>query len=980
MPAVSVGELEATLGLDTKGFSAGIAKAGKSLQKFGGNVTSAGKSLTKGLTLPIVAAAGLSVKAAADFESSFAGVRKTVDATEAEFKAFEKDLRNLALEVPINVNELNAIAEAAGQLGIEKKNIISFTKTMAQLGVTTNLTSEEAATGFARFANITQLPQKEIANLGSTVVDLGNNLATTEKEILDMSLRLAGAGSQIGLTEDQILGFAGALSSVGIRAEAGGTAFSKVMIDIAQAVSNGGEAVKGFAEVAGVSAKDFAESFEKTPARAIQAFVAGLGRMSDEGENVFGVLDELDLSSIRVRDTLLRASGAGELVGKSLGIASKAFKENTALAKEAEQRFVTFESKMTLFKNSVQDLGITFGNILLPMLLDVVNRVRPLIESFRDLSPRTKRIIVVVGLLAAAIGPLLIVIGSLVGAVGTLTTVLLPVIGTVALVAAGIAALIAIGVLLIKNWASIKKNNKELFDAIGESVREVVREARPLIKEFIELMVEGSKLVKRTFEKIWPLISDEVVIAAKVIKAVIGTKIKLALNSIKIGMQILQGDWEGAWKSMKEQVKITTKGIIDIIKPLKDEIVNFLDRTKVAITEKLEDWKEAFEEWFVATAILTKAKLEELGNSIANWLESIPSRIKTRLQLWGIAIEEWFDSMPERILSKLENWTEALNKWTEEQNEKNKKQFEEWGKSIIEWFESMPTEIADSLILWRQSIFDWFEEMPGKIAKKLEDWKTAFEEWFVNMVATIKGGLDGWWIETKAWLKDLPKRFTDKLDDLKDSIVQWFKDLAKNTIFRDTGKEMMEKTIGGTEEKKQEFIDRLGKVIVDVMIAVGAAVLVATVAAGREIIKRIIEGVTNGKEDLKEAILGAIQGAIDSLVNIKIPKIPLPHFSITGEFDLNPIGGVSAPSVGVDWFAKGGIFTAPSIIGVGEKGPEAVIPLSQLGEITGGGGDTFQIENINVNVPDGRVDTFMSELNKQTRTANLRNRVINNGS
>src|SRR5690606_28643201 len=167
----------------------------------------------------------------------------------------------------------------------------------------------------------------------STIVALGNNLATTESEIVEMGLRIAGAGAQIGLTEAQILAFAGALSSVGIAAEAGGSAISRVMINMANAVQEGGERLALFAKVAGMSVTDFKKAFEQDAGMAIVAFIEGLGRMSQAGENVFAVLEELGLSEIIVRDALLRAAGAGDLFRNSLDLATEAWEENVALTK-----------------------------------------------------------------------------------------------------------------------------------------------------------------------------------------------------------------------------------------------------------------------------------------------------------------------------------------------------------------------------------------------------------------------------------------------------------------------------------------------------------------------------------------------------------------------------------------------------------------------------------------------------------------------
>ena len=263
--------------IDTSGLQNDLGKLGN-VARSGAQVTTAAIA-SIGAAIASVAAA--SFKVGSEFESAFAGVQKTVNATEEEFAALRQGILDLARDMPLAATEIAGIAEAAGQLGIQTQNIMSFTKTMADLGVATNMSSEEAATALARLANITQMPQENFDRLGATIVDLGNNLATTEREIVDMSLRLAGAGNQVGLTEDQILSFSGALSSVGIAAEAGGTAFSKLMSDMQLAVKTGSESLQDFADVAGMSAQEFQRAFEEDAASAIISFIDGLANAQD---------------------------------------------------------------------------------------------------------------------------------------------------------------------------------------------------------------------------------------------------------------------------------------------------------------------------------------------------------------------------------------------------------------------------------------------------------------------------------------------------------------------------------------------------------------------------------------------------------------------------------------------------------------------------------------------------------------------------
>lgn len=361
-------------------------------------------------------------KAAVDYEAALAGVKKTTDPTAIQFAAFEQGFRNLANTIPVSAKELANMGAMAGQLGIHNESLLTFVETMAKLQTATNIIGEEGAAELAKFMNIMGTSQDRVSNLGSSLVDLGNNFATTEKDILDMALNLAGAGKQIGLSEGSVFGLATALSSVGIEAEKGGSAFSKVMINMAKAVdemdTSAGSKLREFAGVSHMTAEEFASLFQSNPAAAIAAFVEGLGRASEEGSTAIGILQEMNIKEVRLRDTLLRAGGAYKLFNDAVNRGNQAFKDNTALQREFQTFSETTASKLALAKNRLTDVAIEAGNKLLPVLAEFlksssgwIDGIKGMVEWFSKLPPGIQQVAGALTGLAVFGGPVMTIFG-----------------------------------------------------------------------------------------------------------------------------------------------------------------------------------------------------------------------------------------------------------------------------------------------------------------------------------------------------------------------------------------------------------------------------------------------------------------------------------------------------------------------------------------------------------------------------------------
>lgn len=619
-----------------------------------------GSTLTKSITTPLVAGAGVVTKFAADFDTAMVGVSKTTDLTDKEFKEMSDSIRGMAKEMPATAVEIAGVAEAAGQLGIEKENILGFAQTMIDLGETTNMTADEAATSFAKFANITQMPQTEFEKLGSVVVDLGNNMATTEKDIVNMGTRLAGTGNQVGLTESEIMGLAAAMSSVGIEAEAGGSAMSTTLKKINTEVLSGGEKLRGYAEVAGMSASQFAEAWKTKPTEALTSFIQGLKKIQDSGGDVNSVLKELGITGIRETDTLTRLAGAGDLLGGAFDVANNAFNENTALATEAEKRYESFGAKMDMFKNRLTDAGITIGDVLMPHIEKLVDGIGNLADRIAEADPSVVQIGLAMAAFAAAIGPLLLIISKIAAVIGTVSGALAVMGGAtagatpamlglakvfgviktsfmgllgllqahpvIAIITAALAILIP---LIVKNWDSIKEFLLNTWNSIKESASAIWQG----ISEFFSNIWQG---VTETWSVVWEGITTTL--------TELWTSFIESVSPIWEGLvTIFQFIWEAikeifnvAWIAVSTPIILAWQVFIATAKTIFDGLVKFFKSIWESIKTGATIVWNAIKGVLLPIWNAIKGKATEIFNAIKTKITEIWNAIKSKTtEVWN---------------------------------------------------------------------------------------------------------------------------------------------------------------------------------------------------------------------------------------------------------------------------------------------------------------------------------------------------------
>ena len=367
---------------------------------------------------------GLSSKTAIDFEDAFVGVKKTVEGTDEELEQIRKDIMALSNRIPIATTQLFELAEEAGQLGIKTKDITSFTETMAKLGTATNLSATEAGEAIATFVNVMGTLPENYERIGSVIVQLGNNSKATESDIVEMSQRMSGAAATLGMSESSVLGLATALSSVGLEAEMGGTAISRVMNDFNRA-ANGVETKYGslsqYAKICGMSTKEFSDTVKNNAGEAIKQFVIGLGDTNRTGQSTIQLMSDLGINEVRLTDTMLRLANASGTVDEYMKMADQEWINNNALNEEAAKRYADTASSIEIAKNKVAEISDKFGKILLPVINDVLKGVGNFVDWLGNLDESTQKNIVKLTAFVALLAPIAKGISSITGTISSVT-------------------------------------------------------------------------------------------------------------------------------------------------------------------------------------------------------------------------------------------------------------------------------------------------------------------------------------------------------------------------------------------------------------------------------------------------------------------------------------------------------------------------------------------------------------------------------
>ena len=589
-------------------------------------------------------------EAAAKFETSMAGVKRTVGGDDTFIKTLGESFKEMSTTMPITADELASIATTAGQLGIAQENVETFTQVMAQLATTTDLTADNAATMLAQFANITGTTDYE--RLGATVAALGDSTATTASKVVEMSQGMAAAANIAGMSETDILAISAAVGSLGIEAASGSTSMSTLITTLYKATQTGNK-LEEFASVAGMTADQFKQAWATDAAGALNTFIQGLNDVERNGKSAVVILDELGITNVRQTKAILGLASAGDLLGNTLSQAKSAWSENSALAEKAGIMYNTTEAKMTMLGNAVNNVKVAVGDALNPALAGMADALTSVVEPIAEWIEQNPAVVQGITAFVAVLGIGVVALTAytavtkLAAAASALFTASFPPLAIISAVAVGIGVLV--GVISALSGASSDSSktlgemaaeyeelNKELEEQ--KNIQNLVDQYESLNKELKNLgnVDAGDIELKAKIEKSG--VSEENLKLIQTLKESIDNKkgeIKQILtisgadqvtdeNLEKI-IQLADGAQDGD-HSLEQELAI--QGVDDItpenlqkIKDLSSEVVDETDTLKQTLeVEGFESYEEAEK---IANLQMSSATYEKLIKlNITNYAEA----------------------------------------------------------------------------------------------------------------------------------------------------------------------------------------------------------------------------------------------------------------------------------------------------------------------------------------------------------------------
>lgn len=854
--AVNVGSAVGYLDLDISGFLRGMREANQEAQSFtgklentlgsgfksiGGTLTSAGSSLTKGLTAPIVGAGAAAIKTTADFDSSMSKVSAVSGAVGKDFDALRSKAREMGATTKFSASDaadaMNYMAMAGWKTEDMLNGISGIMNLAAASGEDLATTSDivtDALTAFGYGA--------EDAGRLADIMAAASSNANTNVAMMGESFKyVAPVAGALGYSMEDTSVAISLMANAGIKASQGGTALRTMLTNLANPTDEMAAAM----EALGVSLVDD-EGNMKSLRQVMLDLRSGFGDLKiseDEfNEALADLNDKVESGTITEEEygkqlELLaeRAYGAegaekaryaAMLSGKTgmsglLAIVNASQEDFDKLTESIDNSTGTAEQmakvmqdnlsgQITILKSALQELAISFGDILMPKIREFVAKIQDLVAKFNSLSEEQKQQVVRFALMAASIGPVLLVIGKLLTGVATMITTFKTLKGAVTSIKAGmsilsgaiggslapIAAVIAIVGVLIAAFVNLWKTNDEFRNAIintWKTIQQTVSSFISGIKERLNSIGITMESVTKTLKKIWDgfcsVLAPVFEFAFGRIANILKTVLNVITGLVDIFIGLFTGNWEQAWNGAKE----VFIAIWDGIKETFSSILEFVQQLFGGALDWI--WNKWNETWNNVITFFQNA-WESILTAMSNAAEWLGQAAQTAVEL----VTNFFRNLPYNLGYICGLIIATIIKFVADMVTKAKELGMNFVQAVISFFQQLPGNIQkfakdayNKIVTWASdtvakgreagntflnSVISFISQLPSKIASFCTQIITRLAQWVSNMSAKGKDGAKKLWDGVINGLAGLPGRMVSIGSDIVSGVWRGIKNAA----------------------------------------------------------------------------------------------------------------------------------------------------------------------------------------------------------
>lgn len=384
--------------------SAQTQKLSEQSMAFGRGSLAAGAGMAAAFALPI--------KAAMEFETGMAGVKKVVEDLQGEkgalaFKEFSNEVLKLGREIPLAYSELTDLVAAGGRMGIAKEHLITYAKETAKMAAAFDMAAGDIGQKVGKLAGVFEIPIDKIGGLADAINHLDDNSKSSGKDIIEVLMRISGTARQVGMSAQQAAALGSTFLTLGSSAEVAGTASTAMLRELSIATMQPKKFQEALGEL-GLSAEKLQKQMSIDPQNTLLAVMDKLNKVAPEKQieittKLFGKEYGDDAAKL--------AKGVNEYRRQISLLGDEKLKGS--MSREFAIRMQTSAAQMAVFKNNVAELSITLGNALLPAFNAVLQAVKPYLDAFRDWAARNPELVEGIAKVVAISAALTLGLGAL---------------------------------------------------------------------------------------------------------------------------------------------------------------------------------------------------------------------------------------------------------------------------------------------------------------------------------------------------------------------------------------------------------------------------------------------------------------------------------------------------------------------------------------------------------------------------------------